>query len=79
MRAVESLKGLITKTAVVRRDNEIREIDAEELTIGDIVILEEGLKVPADLELIEAKRLTCDESNLTGESEAVKKDRPNTD
>ncbi|WP_295611225.1 cation-translocating P-type ATPase [uncultured Methanobrevibacter sp.] len=74
MRAVESLKGLITKTAVVRRDNEIREIDAEELTIGDIVILEEGLKVPADLELIEAKRLTCDESNLTGESEAVKKD-----
>ena len=74
LRAVESLKGLITKTAVVRRDNEIREINAEELTIGDIVILEEGLKVPADLELIEAKRLTCDESNLTGESEAVKKD-----
>ena len=74
MRAVESLKGLITKTAIVRRDNEISEIDSKELTIGDIVILEEGLKVPADLELIEAKRLSCDESNLTGESEAVKKD-----
>ena len=74
MRAVESLKDLITKTAIVRRDNEISEIDSKELTIGDIVILEEGLKVPADLELIEAKRLSCDESNLTGESEAVKKD-----
>lgn len=74
MRAVESLKGLITKTAIVRRDNEISEIYGEELTVGDIVILEEGLKVPADLELIEAKRLSCDESNLTGESEAVKKD-----
>ncbi len=78
LRAVESLKGLITKTAIVRRDNKIREIDAEELTIGDIVILEEGLKVPADLELIEAKRLSCDESNLTGESEAVKKDVDDT-
>ena len=74
MRAIESLKDLITKTAIVRRDNEISEIDGEELTVGDIVILEEGLKVPADMELIEAKRLSCDESNLTGESEAVKKD-----
>ena len=55
MRAVESLKGLITKTAIVRRDNEISEIDSEELTIGDVVILEEGLKVPADLELIEKR------------------------
>ena len=78
MRAVESLKGLITKTAVVKRDNEIKEINAEELTIGDIVILEEGLKVPADLELIETKRLSCDESNLTGESEAVKKEANDT-
>ncbi|WP_405290370.1 cation-translocating P-type ATPase [Methanobrevibacter sp.] len=78
MRAVESLKGLITKTAVVKRDNEINEINAEELTIGDIVILEEGLKVPADLELIEAKRLSCDESNLTGESESVKKEANDT-
>ncbi len=78
MRAVESLKGLITKTAVVKRDNEINEINAEELTIGDIVILEEGLKVPADLELIKTKRLSCDESNLTGESEAVKKEANDT-
>ena len=74
MRAVESLKGLITKTAIVKRKNDISEIDAKYLTVGDIVILEEGLKVPADLELIETKSLSCDESNLTGESEAVKKE-----
>ena len=78
MRAVESLKGLITKTAVVKRDNKIAEIDAKELTVGDIVMLEEGLKVPADLQLIEAKNLSCDESNLTGESEAVKKQTDDT-
>ncbi len=73
LRAVESLKGMITKTAVVKRENKISEIDAKDLTIGDVVILEEGLKVPADLILLEAKSLSCDESNLTGESEAVKK------
>ncbi|WP_407393174.1 cation-translocating P-type ATPase [Methanobrevibacter sp.] len=73
-KAVESLKDLITKKAVVKRDNQIAEIDAKYLTIGDIVVLEEGYKVPADLVLIDAKRLSCDESGLTGESEAVKKE-----
>ena len=73
-RAVESLKGLITKTAIVRRDGETSQINAEELTIGDIVILEEGIKVPADLTLIETKRLSLDESQLTGESNAIEKD-----
>ncbi len=70
-KAVESLKGLITKTAIVKRDGEITEVDAESLTIGDIVLLEEGIKVPADLTLVETKRLSLDESQLTGESEAV--------
>ena len=73
-RAVESLKGLITKTAIVKRDGKTSEIDADELTIGDIVLLEEGIKVPADLTLIEAKRLSLDESGLTGESVAIKKE-----
>lgn len=72
-KAVESLKDLITKTAIVKRDDKIEEIDAKSLTIGDIVVLEEGIKVPADLILIEANHLSCDESGLTGESEAVKK------
>ncbi|WP_405314892.1 calcium-translocating P-type ATPase, PMCA-type [Methanobrevibacter sp.] len=73
-KAVESLKNLIVKTAVVKRENKIEQINSEELTIGDLVILEEGDKVPADLVLIEANKLTCDESSLTGESEAVKKE-----
>ena len=72
-KAVESLKGLISKTAIVKRDGEVSEIDAKELTIGDVVVLEEGCKVPADLTLIEAHKLSCDESGLTGESEAVSK------
>ena len=73
-KAVESLKGLITKHAIVKRNNQVHEIDAKLLTVGDIVILEEGCKVPADLVLIEAHNLSCDESQLTGESESVKKD-----
>ena len=73
-KAVESLKNLIVKTAVVKRENEIIEINSEELTVGDIVFIEEGDKVPADLILIDANEVSCDESNLTGESEAVEKE-----
>ena len=73
-KAIESLKGLIAKHAIVKRNGKTEEIDAKELTIGDIVILEEGCKVPADLALIETHRLSCDESQLTGESEAVTKE-----
>lgn len=74
-RAVESLKGLVTKTAVVKRDNKITRIESKYLTIGDIVVLEEGCKVPADMVLIETKQLTCDESTLTGEADAILKNR----
>ncbi len=73
-KAMESLKGLVSKMAIVRREGEIKEIDAKELTVGDIVVLEEGIKVPADLILIQTNQLSCDESGLTGESEAVKKE-----
>ena len=74
-KAVESLKNLIVKKAVVKRKNQIKEIDAKYLTIGDIVLLDEGDKVPADLILIETNNLTCDESHLTGESESVRKNK----
>lgn len=73
-KAMESLKNLIVKTAVVKRNGEIQEINSEDLTIDDIVILEEGSKVPADLTLIEVNDLSCDESSLTGESEAIRKE-----
>ena len=67
------LKSVTTSYAVVRRDGQVQKIDAKELTIGDIVILEEGDKIPADLVLIETNRLKVDESNLTGESVPVEK------
>ena len=73
-KAMESLKNLVVKTAIVKRDGEIQEINSEELTIGDVVILEEGGKIPADLTLIDVNDLSCDESSLTGESEAIKKE-----
>ena len=73
-KAVEMLKSMMVKKAIVKRNNKIEEIDSKLLTIGDIVILEEGSKVPADLILIEATNLSCDESQLTGESESVKKE-----
>lgn len=73
-KAVDSLKDLMVKKAIVKRNKEVLEVDAKSLTIGDIVILEEGSKSPADLILIESKDINCDESFLTGESEAVKKE-----
>lgn len=76
-KAVEALKTLITTHAIVKRSSEIKTIDAKELTIGDIVILEEGIKIPADLILIESNKLIVDESSLTGESEGIVKDIDN--
>lgn len=73
-KAVEMLKSLVTKTAIVRRNSEMKEINSHELTIGDIVIVSEGNKVPADLKIIEANDLTADESYLTGESDAILKE-----
>ena len=73
-KAIESLKSFITKHAIVKREGQIKEIDAKTLTVGDIVVLEEGSKVPADLVLIESNSLSCDESQLTGESKAVAKE-----
>ena len=73
-KAIESLKSFITKHAIVKREGQIREIDAKTSTVGDIVVLEEGSKVPADLVLIESNSLSCDESQLTGESKAVAKE-----
>ena len=72
--AMEKLKSLVTTIAHVKRDGTIKRIPSENLAIGDIVILEEGDKVPADLILIEAYDLRADESSLTGESDLVKKD-----
>lgn len=71
--AMEKLKGMTSAQAVVLRDGKKQEIAAKELTIGDIIIIEEGDKVPADIRIIESYDLLIDESPLTGESEPVRK------
>jgi magnesium-transporting ATPase (P-type) len=69
-----ALQQLLRIRATVVRDGEAREIDAEQVVPGDIVWLESGNRVPADLRLLQAHGLEIDESLLTGESLAVVKD-----
>lgn len=66
--AVQSLMQMVSPTAVVCRDGRRREIDAEDVVPGDIVVLSQGEVVPADARLIETNGLRIDESALTGES-----------
>jgi Ca2+-transporting ATPase len=73
-KALEALKKLSSPTATVRREGRIMDVKAEELVPGDIVILEEGRTVPADLRLTSSFAMKCDESSLTGESVPVEKD-----
>ncbi|MGL4670449.1 MAG: cation-translocating P-type ATPase [Methanobacteriaceae archaeon] len=72
-KAMDVLKDMVSTEAVVRREGETIKIPASDLTIGDIVIVEEGDKIPADLVLIETSQLRIDESALTGESRPVTK------
>ncbi len=73
-RSADALRRLATARARVERDGEIREIDAEEIVPGDVVLLESGTRVPADLRLLSEHNLAVDESLLTGESLTVSKD-----
>lgn len=72
--AMEQLKNMTSSEAVVIRDGEPKKITASELTIGDVVILEEGDNIPADLRLLKSYDLRVDESALTGESKPSNKD-----
>ncbi len=69
-----ALRKLLQIRAVVLRDGEARDIAADEVVPGDIVWLESGNRVPADLRLLQVHGLEIDESLLTGESVAVEKD-----
>ena len=73
-RAVEALKKISSPQAVVVRDGERMKIPAEDLVLGDIVLLEAGNRIPADLRLIESIGVFAEESTLTGESVPVEKD-----
>lgn len=67
-RALEALKQMTSPRALVKRKGEITEVAAADLIPGDIVYLEAGRQVPADLELTEIMNLKIEESALTGES-----------
>ena len=67
-KAMESIRGMLAPHAAVLRDGERKSIPAEDLVPGDIVLLEAGDKVPADLRLIRASGLQIQEAILTGES-----------
>ncbi len=72
-RAAAALHAFLATTAVVIRKGKTREIPAEKLVPGDVILLSEGMKVPADARLLEAKALTVDQSILTGESVPAEK------
>jgi len=67
-KAIEALAKMTTPKALVRRDGEVKEINSEQIVPGDIIILDAGRFVPADLRLIESANLQIEESALTGES-----------
>jgi P-type Ca2+ transporter type 2C len=73
-RSIEALRKMSTPTARVRRNGTEQEIPATGIVPGDVVLIEEGDIVPADGKIIKAFDLMIDESMLTGESEAVRKD-----
>lgn len=72
-RSIEALRTLGTRSARVRRNGKVVVVPADDLVVGDIVLLEGGDGVSADIRLIEASNVGADESALTGESVAVDK------
>jgi Ca2+-transporting ATPase len=73
-KTLEKLKKIFKPKAKVLRDKDLNEIPVEELVPGDIVFIEEGDIIPADLRFFEVENLKIDESILTGESLPVEKD-----
>ncbi|GAB4124646.1 MAG: cation-translocating P-type ATPase [Raineya sp.] len=72
-KAIEALKKMSITTAKVQRNEQIEHLNSTEIVPGDIVLLEAGDMVPADMRLIESHNLRIEEASLTGESEAVEK------
>ena len=73
-KAIEALQKLSSPYSRVRRNGHVMQIKSEELVPGDIVLLEAGDAVPADMRLIGASSLKIEEASLTGESVPVEKD-----
>lgn len=71
--AINSLKNMLNTKTTIIRDGKKSLVLSSEITFGDIVILNSGDKIPADLRLLEVKNLKIDESSLTGESVPAEK------
>ena len=72
-KSIESLKKMTPQMSKVIRNEKEMEVPSETLTIGDVIILEAGNRVPADCRIIESFNLKVEESSLTGETEGVEK------
>jgi Ca2+-transporting ATPase len=73
IRSMEALRKLGSRASRVRRDGKLKVVAAEQVVPGDIILLESGDVVTADMRLLKAKNLLADESTLTGESVPVEK------
>jgi Ca2+-transporting ATPase len=73
-KAIEALQKITSPKALVKRGGEVKEVDSSTVVSGDLIILDAGRFVAADLRLIEAANLKIDESALTGESVPTEKD-----
>ena len=71
--ALDALRNMMLQEALVVREGNQRRISAKELVPGDLVVLESGDKIPADIRFIKTNNTHVDESSLTGESTAVQK------
>ena len=73
-KSIEALKKMTSPTAKVKRDGKIQIINGEDIVPGDIIILEAGNYIPADVRLANIYNFKVEESSLTGETEPVLKD-----
>ncbi|WP_054665616.1 P-type ATPase [Lacticaseibacillus camelliae] len=73
--ALERIKQMLSHEATVYRDGERVDVDSADLVVGDVVFLEAGDNVPADLRLFDIDNLSMQEAALTGESNSVEKKR----
>ncbi len=72
-KTAQLLKSMLKNESMVLRNGVKQKINAEDLVVGDIIFLEEGVKVPADCRILECEELRIDESMLTGESNHILK------
>src|SRR6516165_4647678 len=72
-KALDSIRNMLSAEARTTRSGETRLISAEELVPGDVVLLESGDRIPADLRLVDVKSLRTEEAALTGESVPIDK------